>query len=658
MNRTSLKDGFRNKPELKRKIVIVLYTLVSVSYISLSLHLPISVLATAMHDDAWFIGHAENIVAGRWFGGFNNMTLIKGPAFSYFLALNYLFGLPVNASTALLYLSACTAFVWVAWRVGLPKPLVWALFIFLLFQPGEFPLRVVRDNIYTSLTLIAVSGWAYLTLDDEEEWHRLFLATSGSAAGLYWITREEGIWILPGLIILGLYGVIVAFKNKKGLMPLSKSAAIYLGFAAIPILTTGLVNYAKYGSFQIVDFKSAAFARAVNTLNSVNVGDEIQYVPVPFKKREVIYQVSPAFKELEPYFQIEGKFWTQFGCQIYQQTCGDYAGGWFIWALRDGIGRLGYYNTPQTAERYYNRLSREIELACADGRLSCSTTLFSFMPKIPAEAFQALPGKFLQSIQLSTYQRPIPITLGPSSSASPQMTEIVDFLGNPRIVPPESSVSLVGWYYSTASNWIEIVCDRNSGAEHIPVVRQASPDVAAYFHDDSASDRRFNFQVVDFEKCVVRSTAPSAKDIPITRILNDARHIGSLGDDAFHIDEVTAATKSSANSIWLKNKEIVIKIYQYLSNYIATIGVFAFLASWVNLALKKSRFDALMALSTSLWALYLSRLAILILIDTTSFPALQPSYMMPAFPIWSAAAAVSVAVVWRNVVYTERAGES
>ncbi len=364
--------SFLYNPRLERRFVIISYVLLFAIYISMSLHFPVSVLSTLVHDDAWYMKNAQTIIAGHWFGHFNQMTLIKGPGYSYFLALNYLLGVPVSLSTALLYLAACTGLVWVARRAGVQKPLAWALFVFLLFQPAEFPVRIIRDNIYTSLSMITISGWAYLTLNTGKGAHRLFVAMSGLSAGLYWITREEGVWILPSLLILGLFGVIVAFKNKTSLGFLSKGVAIYVGFAALPILSTGLVNYVKYKSFQVVDFKSSAFAHAVNVLNAVNVGEEIQFLPVPLKKREAMYKVSPAFQELEPYFENEGKGWTQFGCKLYPQTCGDYAAGWFMWALRDGVASRGYYASPRAAEGYYNRLSHEIEIACADGRLSCS----------------------------------------------------------------------------------------------------------------------------------------------------------------------------------------------------------------------------------------------------------------------------------------------
>ncbi len=123
----------------------------------------------------------------------------------------------------------------------------------------------------------------------------------------------------------------------------------------------------------------------------------------------------------------------------------------------------------------------------------------------------------------------------------------------------------------------------------------------------------------------------------------------SLGDGTFHIDNMTIADPSRADRILLRIKEVLLKIYQYCSIFIFIIGGTAFVAAWISLALKKSSFDALMALSTSLWALYLSRVAILILVDVTSFPTLSAMYMMPAFPIWFAAAFVSVSVMWIKI---------
>ena len=637
--------NYLNK-QSERRLDIFVYTTISLTYILFAVSLPLYLAEYNIHDDAWYIRNAESIVSGHWLGGFNQMALIKGPGYSYFLALNYLLGVPVTLSTAWLYLSACTLLVRVARQLGMQKPLAWALFVFLLFQPAEFSLRIVRDDIYTSLTMIALSGWAYLTLGSEKESPKLLLAITGFAAGLYWITREEGVWILPGILVLGLCGAIMRFRRGGSLFSLSMGAAIYLASGVIPILATALMNYAAYGAFQIVDLKSSAFMRAMNALNSVNVGDEIQFVPVPQKKREAIYKISPAFNELYSYLEKDGKHWANLVCGEYKSTCGDYSGGFFVWALRDGLASLGYYSSPQAAERYYNRLSDEIELACADGRLSCSKSPIGLMPRVAPGTFQAVPATISEAFRLSTYR--IPMIDFASSPASPHRAETVNFLGNPRILPAADFISLVanGWYYSPAGNWIEIVCNSRSGDEHIPVVRRASPGIADYFHDASAVETRFAIELADHEKCVIRSSDGIGKDLPLANIQETAQVVSRIGNGTIHFDNIK---EERSYHVPLKIKSKLITIYKFSSIYIFAIGVVAFFASLTNLVLKKTRFEPLIGLSASLWVLYISRLSLLVLISVTSFPAVKTIYMMPAFPIWSAAAFVSVSALWKQL---------
>ena len=413
---------------------LISYILVSLIYISLSLHFPVFVVTIYAHDDMFYMTKAQSIAAGQWLGPFNQMTLVRGPGYSLFLALNYLLGFPVSLSTALLYLAACTGFVWIARRAGLQKPLAWGLFVCVLFQPWEFPNLILRENIYTPLVLFTISGWAYVTLSEGKGRHKLFVAISGIAAGMYWITREEGVWIMPGLIILGVYGVIVTSRNKT-LLSLQLGAALFFGFAALPVLATGLMNYVKYGSFQIVDVKSSAFERALSALNSVTVGDEIQYVPVPFKKREAIYKVSPAFSELQRFFERGN---PDNLCKLWLSVLSAYLRG-LRWRLVHVCpprrrGRAWLLQIPADRGRiYYNRLSREVELACADRRLSCSNPLLPFVPKIPAEAYRTMPMVFLRAIEMSTYQLFVPDA--PPDNRSPQWARLVEFLGNPRVTP-------------------------------------------------------------------------------------------------------------------------------------------------------------------------------------------------------------------------------
>ena len=104
----------------------------------------------------------------------------------------------------------------------------------------------------------------------------------------------------------------------------------------VALLALAACNFAAYRTWAIVDFKGGGYSRAVNALQSVRTGPPVAYVPVPAKVRARVYTASPTFASLRPYLEgPNGEVYRHVSCEVYATTCGDYAGGWFIWALRD-----------------------------------------------------------------------------------------------------------------------------------------------------------------------------------------------------------------------------------------------------------------------------------------------------------------------------------
>ncbi len=72
-----------------------------------------------------------------------------------------------------------------------------------------------------------------------------------------------------------------------------------------------------------------------------------------------IYQQSPSFAKVKSYLDPDGKPspWN-YGCDLQPQTCGDIAGGWFIWAFRDAAQSVGMYKNAYTAAQFYEQHER------------------------------------------------------------------------------------------------------------------------------------------------------------------------------------------------------------------------------------------------------------------------------------------------------------
>ncbi|MBK6400518.1 MAG: hypothetical protein IPF74_00550 [Rhodocyclaceae bacterium] len=156
------------------------------------------------HDDALFLRLARNLGQGQWLGPYDQLTLAKGAFFPVFLLLGKASGLPLKLVEHLLYVLTAmlaattvlrlTGMRWLAAMVALVlvfSPVPW------MFEGGS---RVTREPIYQVMTLaILLISVRYFLLDNTRPAVGLVLGVLG---GCYWLTREEGVWLLPSLAIL------------------------------------------------------------------------------------------------------------------------------------------------------------------------------------------------------------------------------------------------------------------------------------------------------------------------------------------------------------------------------------------------------------------------------------------------------------------------
>jgi hypothetical protein len=420
--------------KLEKNFIHLPYLFFSILYLFIAFNLPISINTTAAHDDAWFMQNAYTILHGGWLGSFSQMTLIKGAAYPIFLAINKLLHAPIQLSTAFLYLLACIFMANIFRKSGASYLLALLLFVFLLFQPAIFPLRVIRDNIYPALLLISFCGISYICSQAIQPKNKCLLLSSGICAGFFWTTREEGAWVIPAFSIIVVYGLYIRFKNYPELLAFLKNLAWYFCFALIPILTIASINLSRYGSFQLADTQNSVFVNSISSINNVRVGPEEPFLSAPFKKREAIYQVSPSFAELREYFELTGKAWTEHSCKIYPNTCGDYADGWFMWALRDGVSNLGYYSSAKSAEDFYQKVTAEISQACKAGNLVCVNNVIPYSPKFTDESLKAFPNIMLHAISATLYKEGHLLIGDPSKGSPTELIKMMDLIGSQTIL--------------------------------------------------------------------------------------------------------------------------------------------------------------------------------------------------------------------------------
>ena len=345
-------------------------------------------LGGAVHDDRLFMKLAGHIARGEWLGPYDQFTLAKGPVYSMFIAANFWMGTPLALLQQLFYVAACAIVIWAL------APVVksgWArlgMFAFLVYNPltyeGEAMTRILRQHMTIPLGLIIAAGVIALVTRRWESWQVRgpWAVGTGLALGLFWNTREEGVWILPMLGMVGLaWAVEAGLRSGKELRNIAVLVGLVMVSAWGPTLGISAMNKMHYGWFGAVEFRASEFKDAYGALTRVAVGPNLPRVPVSREARLAIYEVSPTFAELKPHLEAGGMASKWFEREQYPVEEGQYMAGWFMWALRDAITAAGRGTTPQGFMDFCEQVATEVNAACEAGRIESTGKRSGFLSR-------------------------------------------------------------------------------------------------------------------------------------------------------------------------------------------------------------------------------------------------------------------------------------
>ena len=337
-------------------------------------------------DDHFMFTTAQNIVAGEWFGQYNYLTMSKHAFFAVWLAFLSIIKVPFMVGNAALWALASVLFVMAA------APLLkrnWAkLFLYagMLYNPAiwaGFSTRIYRDSIFPSLCIIFFSCVAAVGLRYKQpikSWIG-WLVGYGLSFGVVYLSREDGIWVLPFAIVAFVVMTVIWIVEKQPqifrraiclVLPFVLSAGVIAGYCAM--------NYKYYGRFIVSDFTSKEFNDAYGALMSIEHENWHPLIAVPEDVREKLYDEVRSFafmeKGLEEPILKNGYF---------RPALNDFQSGGFYWAVRTALQNEGYYETPEKAKTYYENLRAEIEQAVAEGRLQADKLYSGVTSPIKAE---------------------------------------------------------------------------------------------------------------------------------------------------------------------------------------------------------------------------------------------------------------------------------
>lgn len=605
--------------------------------------------ANFMHDDLLFVRLADNLLQFGWLGPYDNLTLAKEPFYPIWIAFSFLISVPLLLSQHLLYILASLITCRALQPLIESSILRTALFVLLLFNPVTFTFSltcVLRDTLYPSLTLLVVGSMIGLFVRRHAATYSLigWATICGLATAVFWLTREEGIWIIPFIAPLGAWTIAAAMlakpRNWNKIVVLTSPLLLSI----LVVQGISLLNLIHYGVYTIVESKTPEFRAAYGALTRVGSMDYKPQVPVPKQIMERIYTQSPAFAELRPFFERAG-FWTlrSMGFENHSSGADEIGGGWFMWALRDAVSAAGYFNSGAQSSAFFQRLANEINAACEAKRLAClEEKRSSLMPPWRNEYLFPVIEQIGHGLTiLTTFIWILPdFVIG---EGTPANLELFRDLTREKLLTvannSQGQILVKGWAVHTLETLAVSLIDAKT--QNIISVGQfdASPDIYQYFlnmHQNilEANHARFKVQGHCLTPCMLRISDSKQKilaDIPIKK-----GPTVWLGDPLWvYLDEVSNGALSRQTQLSILKQSLLKKIaaiYQTISPFLATIGLLTAVI-WLIQPLRSRIPTALGFIALCIVMASFTRLLILAIIQVTSFPAIGVVYMSPLYPL-------------------------
>jgi hypothetical protein len=525
------------------------------------------------------------------------------------------------------------------------------LFTILLFNPmtytDETMTRVIRDGIYPALTLLIFSCAVGLLLgsNTESKWVWLWPISLGIFLAAFWLTREEGIWLVPSIGIIILFSVYSSWKSRKQSGAWIKTIYLWgLAFmiAFVLVSLVSLINLQLYGLYAKTEFDAKPFKAAYGALSRVKPDEALPKVPVPKQTRMEIYKLSPAFSELKPYLEGEiGDMWAQLG-EKEEANKDEILGGWFMWALRDAVNSAGYYASGRFPAAYYQRLDDEIDAACSNKSLDCYPDRATFFPPWSDEFVRPFLSYLWRGGKFFVNFDGFNSTPSASHGTSENLNLFYD-LTRERLQDTDDYLKVSGWAVDEDSKVDVYIRNKKGSLVGTKVEIIPSPDVYDYFVEQgtfipNANEARFELTTPCLKGCFLEFVTDDTVEVklPLKEDMSD-RQLEMTEDIYFVIDSSRLISdrlpfQDSYNSFKVKVLDIIGQLYQTLTPFLLVISIIGYGYLCIRL-FKKDYIMVRWVILTSMLLGSFARLLIVALVSVTSWSAINTTYLASAYPL-------------------------
>lgn len=447
-----------------------------------------------VHDQLRFAEMAQALAAGDWLGRYDQMTLIRRPAYPLWLWLSGMTGVPQRVAIEILLIASALALGTALHRSGLSWPMSLAAFGAVTFAPPSLELNdhllaeafvapVQAMSLACSIALLAAKG--------ARERVALSVTNALCLAAMAEARPERVlVWAQVAVLLVTALWLWHAGGRKVG-RPVGLAAVVLVP----PVLCVGgasaavaAVNLSRYGVFTSNEMFDSGFSAAWRALQRIRQDPARPFVSVPSEARRKAYAVSPTLRRLEPLIEDQLRpSWTVASCEAVS-VCDDYADGWFPYLLRDAAAAAGEHADARRAEAMYRAVADEIGAACGDGRLPCRSIAGSWLHVHLLRGLPRLPGS-LARVALFLSAAPYGSLPQPANLSEAARAAFDQAALRRSALIPRSTWRVSGWVFSDAAPIDEVLLLDGRGrmlASSSP--RLVRPDVAAVLQTQGVVD--------------------------------------------------------------------------------------------------------------------------------------------------------------------------
>lgn len=380
--------NLRHLPDVHRmQAILFWFVVVLMVVIKLVLVSDLSVMISySPHDDSLYVERALALLSGQGFGPYDSKVLVKYPGISLWLAGGRLLGLPFLLSVNLTYLVAGLYLLGAFLRCGTHRGIALLAFGFFLFNPITFGVewtRVLREPISMGIFVALTASMLHITagmVAGKRIWIHLMVFSLAFAFSLYLREDDRLMW---GLLFLFVGALTWQARQRAGGWP-SVQALPLIVVLFVPV-GTALAYEAvlrdfverNYGLPILHEYSEGEYPRFMAAIRSIDSAKDNRLVMVSQETLQRLRVVVPRLAPLIDLLPPPGP--TTHSCK-YHGVCSEWANGWIAFWIRDAAYQAGLTPSLPAAQAYFREARFDVERACQDGRLKCTSRGSALVP--------------------------------------------------------------------------------------------------------------------------------------------------------------------------------------------------------------------------------------------------------------------------------------